>query len=151
MPATVTLSTTTLVNPANRGESQIKVASTSGLTSGVRLFVDKELMSVVSLGVSPWVNVRRGVDGTAAQDHDSSATVYVGDASSFYSFDPQGAPPEAILVSPWINVRTGDVWFAQGDVMPTGATYRWWQKQTVTPSIGALGKRVFVLDPTSST
>lgn len=148
MPATTTLATTTLNQSCGASDSQIKVASTSGLTAGIRLWVDRELMSVVSLGaVSPWVNVRRGVDGTAGAAHSLGSTLTVGSADQFYESDPVGAPPNVVLVSPWINVRSGDVWFAQGEALGT----RWWQKQTTTYSAGPLGVRVKTQDPTSST
>lgn len=151
MPATVTLSTTTLSTPVGTSEKQIEVASTSGLTEGTRLWIDRELMSVVSLGVGNWVNVRRGVDGTNASAHASTATVYIGRADQFYSSDPVGSPPDAVLVSPYINTRSGEVWFAQGDVLPTGQAIRWWQRQTTTYETGPLGIRTTTLDPSSST
>lgn len=151
MPATVTLSTTTLLASVGAGDRQILVASTSGLAAGVRLWVDRELMSVAGLGVGNWVDVLRGQDGTAGQHHDSGTTITIGQPDQFYSQDPVGAPPEAILVSPWINVINGSVWFAQGDTLPTGGTSRWWQKQTTTYGVSALGVRTTTLDPTSST
>jgi hypothetical protein len=150
MPATVTLSTTTLQTSVDPGDRQVLVASTSGLTAGTRLFVGKELMSVVSLGVSNWVRVVRGVDGSAAQHHDSGATAYIGRADQFYDSDPVGAPAETIPVSPYVNVINGTVWYAQGDSLPVGSQ-RWWQKQTTTYGFGALGVRTTVLEPTSST
>ena len=151
MPATVTLASTTLSVPCGSSDGVIKVASTSGLTPGTRLFLDGELMTVVSLGVDPWVNVQRGRDGTAALPHDGGGTIYIGRADQFYEADPIGSPSEAIAVSPWINARNGSVWFAQGDSVPTGTAVRWWQKQTATYSFGPLGVRTVTLDPTSST
>jgi len=149
MSATVTLSTTTLGSQAKAGESEIKVASTTGLVPGVRLFVDRELMSVVGLLVDPWVKVLRGVDGTAASVHSTGATVTIGDADQFYASDPTGSPPEVIPVSPYINVTTGDFWFAQGDELPVGETNRWWQKQATTRTTGFLGVRTTTQDPAS--
>ena len=151
MPATTTLSSTTLQASVGRSDRQVLVASTSGLAAGVRLWVDSELMSVVGLGVGNWVYVRRGVDGTAGAHHDSSATITIGRADQFYDHDPVGAPPEAIPVSPYINVINGTVWYAQGDAEPAGFTQRWWQKQAVTYGTGALGVRTTTLEPTSST
>lgn len=150
MAATYTLSTTTFAAPVSASDSQVKLASTSGLTPGMSLFVDRELMSVVSLGVSSLVNVKRGVSGTYAQRHGTDATVYTGAAEQFYSFDPSGAPLEALLVSPWINVRTGDIWFAAGDGAPAGLEQRWWQKQSIGHGTGALGVRTTTPDPTVS-
>jgi len=151
MPATVTLSTTTLAAPVNSRDGRIKVASTSGLFAGYRLWIDKELMSVVSLDVDTWVNVKRGVDGTSGSAHSSSATLTIGRADQFYTSDPVGSPPAAVLVSPWINVLSGKVWFAQGDTLPDGDSNRWWQEESVTRGVGPLGVRTTTLDPTEST
>jgi len=152
MPATVTLGSTTLSQPVSASDSQIQVSSTSGLTVGTHLFCEGELVAVVSLGADPAiVRVRRGVGGTTALDHDSSAPVWIGRGDQFFSRDPVGSPPEAPLVSPWINVVNGTVWFAQGDSEPSGQTYRWWQKQETTWAQGALGIRTSESNPTSST
>lgn len=151
MPATVTLSTTTLAESVGASDQQVKVASTSGLIPGRQLFVGGELMEVVSLGINPWVNVLRGRGGTAGMAHDSGMTIYIGRADQFYGADPVGSPPNAIPVSPHINVTTGDVWFARGDTLPGEFAKRWWQKQTIAYSTGALGVRIETLDPTEST
>ena len=151
MPATVTLSSTTLSTAAGASDRQIKVASTSGLTPGTRLFIAGELLEVVSLGIDPWVNVLRGRDGTAGAPHDSGILIYIGRADQFYGVGPTGVPDEAIAVSPYINVTNGTVWFAQGNTLPEGQSKRWWQKQTTSYSTGALGVRVETLDPTAST
>lgn len=144
-----TLSTTSFSAPVGKFDSQVKVASTSGLTPGMRLFADRELMQVVSLDVSTLVNVRRGIDGTSAERHGTDVTVYTGTGDQFYAHDPVGRPREDLLVSPHINIRTGDVWFAQGDGTATGE--RWWQKQSIGHGVGPLGVRTTTPDITSST
>lgn len=153
MPATVTLSTTTLAESIDAFAKQIKVADASGILPGYRLWMDAELLSVVSLGIATsaytQVNVLRGVDGSAAAPHSSAATITIGRADQFYSSNPVGAPPSAIPVSPYINVVNGSVWYAQGD--SEGGGNRWWQQQQTTYSVGALGVRQAVQDPTSST
>lgn len=151
MAATVTLATTTLAATVSASESAIKVESTSGLTPGVRLFMDGELMSVVSLGIAPWVNVKRGVDGTPAREHISGATIYIGEGHQFFQYDPVGAPPPAIAVSPHINVLNGSIWFAQGNPDSQSQAQRWWQKQTTSHGTGPLGVAVQTPSPTSST
>ena len=151
MPATETLSTTTLSLSVGAADRQVKVVSTSGLLPGRQLFIAGELMEVVSIGIDPWVKVLRGRGGTAGVAHDSGTTIYVGRADQFYVSDPVGSPPNAILVSPYINVTTGGIWFARGDTLPGEHAKRWWQKQTITYSEGALGVRVQTLDPTVST
>ena len=151
MPATVDLSTTSLVKPISAWDSQIVVASTSGLTTGKRLYADRELMSVVSVDSSSQVTVRRGVDSTLAAPHASSMVCVIGDADQFFSYDPQGMPKDAVLVSPHINVRTGDIWLAQGDVSPEGNSARWWEKVQVKYDVGALGIRSVTSSPSSGT
>ena len=151
MAATVTLGTTILQNNLGATDAQVKVASTSGLNPGTRLWVDRELMSVVSLSVDPWVNVLRGMDGTAAQPHNSSSLVTIGRADQFYSSDPVGRPPDVIPVSPYINILDGSVWYAQGDNLPPGQGERWWQRQTTTYGTTSMGVRTTTQDLTAST
>lgn len=151
MPATVTLSTTTLSAPLDAHEGVAVLASVSGLSPGVRLYVDRELMTVLRVGVGTQVYIIRGVDGTAGAAHTSGSTVTIGLAHQFYSVDPVGAPPEAIPVSPWINLTNGKVWYAQGDPVASGNSQRWWQERTTTYTKGPLGVRTTTLDPTSST
>lgn len=151
MAATVTLSTTTLTNGIGPRDRDILLASTSGVLTGLFLFADRELMKVESVLGNGLVRVTRGVGGTAAQKHSSSAVVTIGSGTQFYTQDPVGSPAEATEVAPWINVRNGKVWYAQGDALPTGLTFRWWQDATTTYSTGALGVRAFSSTPTSST
>lgn len=151
MPATVTLSSTTLSAPVGPHDVEVKLASTSGVLPGYRLYVNGELMRVLTLGVGTLVKVNRGVDGTKGLDHLSGSTVYIGQGHQFYSQDPIGRPPSAIPVSPYINVINGSVWFAQGDALPTSDPRRWWTRQTTTFGEGPLGVITTTLDPTSST
>ncbi len=141
MAALATLNSTSLVTPAGSSDSAVQLLSTSGVTPGLRLYADQELMAVVSLGLGTWVNVQRGVDGTAGQAHASgTAPVYIGRADQFYSSNPVGAPPTEVLVTPWINVMTGEQWTPQGD--ETGPNVaRWWAKTEYTHSVGAFGNR----------
>ena len=151
MPATVTLAVTSLSLPVGPSDGQFKLASTTGIVPGLFLWLDKELVRVLSLGINPWVNVIRGQGGTGGIPHASSVAVYIGRGDQFYSKDPVGRPPEAIHVSPWINTRNGKVWFAQGDTEPPGVADRWWQEEAVTYDVGALGVRTRTSTPTSST
>jgi len=150
MPATVTLSSTTLAQDIDHAVGLIKVASTSGMLPKMRLFCDGEVMTVVSLSdTDPWVNVLRGSDGSPARSHSAGSTIYIARGDQLYSTDPVGEPYVAIPVSPHINVLNGKVWFAQGDPVAPGT--RWWQAQTTTYDVGALGVRTQVVSPTSST
>ena len=146
MPATVTLSSTTLKSGVGASQRSVRVDSTSGLIPGVWLFVDGELMAVVSLGIDPEVNVLRGVGATRAAEHDAGATVYIGRPDQFFAYDPAGRPPAVIPVSPHINVVNGSVWFASGN--PQGL--RKWEKQEVAVQAGALGIRIPSVSVSSS-
>ena len=146
MPATVTLSSTTLDSGVTPSQRSVRVASTSGLIPGLALFCDGELMSVVSLGIDPEINVIRGIGGTRATDHDGGATVYIGRPDQFFAYDPSGRPPAAIPVTPHINVLNGSVWFASGN--PQGL--RRWEKQEVSVQVGALGIRIPAVNVSTS-
>jgi hypothetical protein len=150
MPASVTLSTTTLVNSVGPSADTLVLASTAGVGAGTRLFIDGELLKVNSVAVEG-VKVRRGDSGTAASSHVSGSTVYIGRADQFYSQDPVGTPLSVIPVSPYINVINGSTWFAMGDTVPDGNSARWWQRGTPTYAVGSLGIRTTTTDPTAST
>jgi hypothetical protein len=150
MPATVTLSSTTLSVSVGPATDTLVLASTAGVLPGYRLYIDGELIKVNALAVDG-VKVRRGVDGSAGAAHPSGSTVYIGRADQFYSQDPTGRPPDEIQVSPYINVVNGSVWYAQGDSLPLGNSTRWWQRQTTSYENGPMGVRTSTLNPTSST
>ena len=150
MPASNPLSSTQFAVPVGRFDSQVKLVSTTGLTAGMRLFVEMEFIAVVSLaGYANLVNVRRGIDGTAAERHGTDVAVWVGTADRFYESDPMGQPAVALIVSPHINIKTGGVFFAQGDASTNGTRY--WVKQTIGHDTAALGFTPAVPSPTSST
>lgn len=150
MPATVTLSSTTLLEGIDDKATRIKVASTAGIVAGLRMYHDKELVAVIRLDVDPWVIVKRGADGTPSLPHGAGAQMFIGRADQFYQGPPRGRPQSAIEVSPYIDVVNGVIYFAQGDAVPAGAP-RYWQIQTTTLGVGPLGVRTVTLDPTSST
>lgn len=151
MPATVTLNTATLPDGIDERSARIKVSSTANMTTGVRLYIDKELMTVLRLDVDPWIIVTRGADGTPSIPHAGGSPIFIGRADQFFYGPPVGRPQPAILVSPYIDVTNGNVYFAQGDSVPGSTAPRWWQAQTVSYGIGPLGVRTTTLDPTSST
>lgn len=154
MPATVTLSSTTLAEGCDMGQTRIKVTSTTGMVQGLRIYVGGpggELMKIQRLDVSPWVIVTRGVDGSKASPHSSGETIYIGRGDQFYNVPPVGRPDAAIAVSPYIDVVAGLIYFAQGDNQPSATAVRWWQVQTNTRTTQPLGVQTTTLDPTSST
>lgn len=151
--ATVTLASTTLKTTCAASDTAVQLASTSGITvnnvTALRLWIDRELLTVVSLGLGTWVNVLRGSDGSVASAHGSSAVVYIGRADQFSCSDPVGTPPSPVLVTPWINVITGTMWLAEGDELGPSAGARFWQAVTQTPGVGPLGVRTTTQNPTS--
>ena len=157
MAATTTLSSTTLMAPAEVGDTAVCVASTTGITPGLQLFVDQELMSVVSVGLASLggtlVNVLRGRGATGTQRHSNGATVWLAQGYQTYSQDPIGAPGEIVEVTPYINTQNGTMWIPQGDDAPslsgnnTSPSVRWWQQVTPTHGITSLGVRTSSTDP----
>lgn len=145
----ITLATTTLAASVDPLDQAVTLVSSSGVVPGMRLYVDRELMAVVSLGVGTVVNVLRGVGGTATAAHSSSALVTMGTPDQFYMQDPVGPPPADVLVSPWINVVNGIQWVSQGDDTGPGQSARWWAPLQVTHDVGPLGVRTAVSAPSA--
>jgi hypothetical protein len=146
-----TLATTTLSLAVSARQEVFTLASTSGITPGTRLWVDRELATVLVLGpVSGQVRVQRGVDGSAGSAHAGGATVTIGRADQFYSVDPVGAPLSEVLVSPWINVVSGVSFLPMGDETGANVGARYWQPIVTTNDIGALGVRTAVQTPAAS-
>jgi hypothetical protein len=142
MAATVTLTTTTLSTQVGASDASVFVASTSGMTPGVRLFVDGELLSMLRFGVGTReVVVLRGVDGTSTQAHAPGSEVTIGRGDQFYMADPVGRPPNPVDIAPWINLVNGRRWVAQGDEAGPGAQLRSWALETDAAAIGSLGIR----------
>lgn len=150
MPALTTLATTTLLAPVTVSDSCISLSSTSGITPGVRLYIDRELMTVLRADPNG-TYVSRGHGGTATSAHGTSATVTIGRADQFYMDNPVGVPPVPPLVTPWVNVITGEQWIAQGDETGGQVTDRYWAKLNTSRQVGALGVRQSTIDPTSAT
>lgn len=143
MQATTTLATTAFLSTVGASDTQVNLASTSGIVPGVFLYANREAFKVVALtGVGNYVAVLRGRDGTATQPHGTGETVYIARGDQLYQSDPMGLPPAAIPVNPYINVLTGALWTVQGDDVGPQANARSWQPITTTQSAGSLGVRV---------
>lgn len=141
--ATTTLSTTTIIVTIESSDTKIQLASLTGVTPGMLLYCDRELMRVVApTGIGTGVSVLRGVSGTVTRRHGSSQAVYIGRPDQFYMTDPMGTPAPEPLVTPHINVINGVIWAVQGDDTGPGADARSWQPVTTTQTIGPLGVRV---------
>jgi hypothetical protein len=143
LQATYTLATTTFAAPVGASDTQVQLGSTSGITPGVFLFANRELMRVDRLtGIGTAVVVVRGQDGTAQVAHGTGETIYVAQGYQLFASDPVGLPGPGILSNPHINVANGIVWVVQGDDIGPGTGARSWQPVTTAQSAGALGVRV---------
>jgi hypothetical protein len=139
--STFTLTSTTFGLPVLASDSQVLLASTTGVTPGTALYVGREQMLVDRLtGISTYAVVRRGQNGTVTRDHSTGDTVWIGSPDWFFSADPQGYVVNPPLVEPYINVLTGDVWYVQGDDIANAQ--RTWQKAVSSQIFGSLGVRV---------
>lgn len=142
MLATVTLGTTTFASPVKETDSQVIFTSLTGISAGMCVFSNRELLTVERLtGIGNAAVVRRGQDGTKQRAHSILETVYIGRPDQFYSFDPQGVPGTS-LTNPHINTQTGVAWVIQGDDIGPGQAAQTWQPVTSAQTIGALGVRV---------
>ena len=150
MAATVTLASTTLAQTISASDGEVKLSSTAGVVPGLRLYTDGEVMTVVSLGIDPWVKVQRGTDATAAVAHHGGSTVYIARGDQLYDRDPVGRPGETVLVKPHINVNSGRIWWPEGGEGMPGAELRWWQQQTTTFAAGPLGIIAQTVTPSTS-
>lgn len=144
MQATFTLSTTSFLSKVLVSDSQVNLASTSGIVPGVFLFANRELLQVVGLtGVGNYATVLRGRDGTETRTHGTGETIYLAQGYQLFQSDPQGLPSKGnVLVNPHINVANGIAWVIQGDDEGPGADARQWVPVTTTQIGGALGVRV---------
>ncbi len=136
-------SQTSFTAPVLAGDSQVILASLTGITPGTALYINREQMMVDrATGIGNAVVVRRGQNGTATRPHSTGDVVWYGSPDWFFQEDPQGQALNPVRVQPHINVLTGDVWYVQGDEDGPGAALRTWQKATTSQQIGALGVRV---------
>lgn len=101
------LTGTTLSAAVGVSDTLVPVAATTGATapnfttgSGITyLWVDQEMMLVLSLVGTTAVNVQRGIGGTQAQSHASGAVATFGLPTDFAGQDP----PQSALVPSWAS------------------------------------------------
>lgn len=115
--AAQTATTTTTLSSAVTDESSrtVIVASATGIDAGGELFIDRELLDVVSTNGTA-IRVRRGSEGTRAAQHASGSLVYVASRAQktgvFVADQALGGSctraNEAFL--PQIDVLTSTVW-----------------------------------------
>lgn len=103
--------TTTLANAITDYDTQLVVASASGVSLDGILYLDHEAMRVTGINGTA-IAVRRGTEGTRAWSHAAGATIYTGPASAFIQIDLYGTCtyPSAITR---LNVLNGNIWQCQ--------------------------------------
>ena len=113
---TVTLTTTTLSAALAATDKVVCLTSATGVVvrgvgvNGSKIYVDQELLTVVSTAAeygSTCYNVNRG---DRPVGHAILAPVYIGAANNFYTYSPSGTCTTAgMAVRPWINVSSGAI------------------------------------------
>jgi hypothetical protein len=138
---------TTLSGAVTPGQTNIVLASVTGVVANTTLlFVDKEAISVISVSGTT-VHVQRGASGTRASGHVTGSGVLVGPANAFVAVDPQGsctAGAGVFLYTPVVNVTNGLEWLCSinGKVTPG------WGNSVVPPnSTTAVASAVGLVTP----
>lgn len=114
---------TTLSGAVTAAQPTIIVASATGFAVGYQVWIDQELMRVVSVNGTT-ITVQRGFRGTGSQAHATSEFVLVSPETAaethFLSYDPdhgaactRGVGQARVL--PWVNIRTGVNWNCWGN------------------------------------
>jgi hypothetical protein len=129
--AQTALTSTTTNAAMTATTSAISLTSTTGITAGVRLYADLELMIVNSINTTTGIaQVRRGLGEGFSQavSHANGTTVYIlpiGTASgqAFVQLDPSGScTPSLQPYLPVINTKNGNIWDC---VAIDGSQYHW--------------------------
>lgn len=113
------LNSTTLSGAIDATQTTLVLASASASTgstfgapsAGQCLFIDQELMTIVSMS-STTATVRRGT--ARRSTHANSAVILTGPCSQFKVVDPPNVGGNAdcsLVVLPWANTVTGDTWW----------------------------------------
>ena len=116
--AQTSITTTTLTEVVDRIETEIGVASLTGISVGDYMVVDSEVMQVNSLGTAV-VRVTRGVAGSKVDNHATGRLVYHEVPAAFITEDLVGActtGSEYPNFTPLINLRTGNRFTCTGSV-----------------------------------
>ena len=146
--STNTFLTPTLLTSVGEGDTSVNLSSVVGIIPGYHcIFVDDELIKIVSFGLGTSVNGIRGIEGTTNERHGSGSAVYIGPAHYFNYRDPNGIPGRPPLTNPWINLLNGNVWFAEGDESGPNVDARRWVLQTTMLGAGPLGINSVTLTP----
>src|SRR5579872_2986599 len=106
-----TLISTTTAQAVSASAQGIPVASASGITAGMDIYIDRELMAVNSVSGKTLI-VTRGVQG-AAEAHMSGVSVLAGQPQWFYNVDASGSC-SSTAATPYVNVSDGLQFTCQG-------------------------------------
>ncbi len=117
--AQTTVTQTTLSTDIDKNVVQFNIASATGVTSAngtnytSYLFIDKEVMGVLSVSGTT-VTVQRSMQGTFAFPHANAAKVWVAPPSYLSAMGANDPSGECVLSSviylPYVNITTGNVW-----------------------------------------
>jgi hypothetical protein len=80
------LTSTTLASPKLANDKVVKLTSASGIANKMLLVVDREVMRVTDVSLSPTIGVVSGYDGSAATNHGILAPAVFGVQGDFVSF-----------------------------------------------------------------
>lgn len=110
----ITVGATTGIVSQNQNSNQFAnlYSSSQGGQFASELYVDRELMGVISVNTTTKVvQVVRGIEGTQVSDHASGTMVLAGPPSAFQKYDPAGSCTTAsTLFTPWVNTVNGAQW-----------------------------------------
>jgi len=127
---------TTLSGAITATATTITLASGTGFTAGNFVYVDNEVMRIVSVSGAN-ITVQRGQLGTVARAHANAEPVITGAAGHFQTTDPDyGATctrgsGQAVFL-PRINVLNGLVWQCGGEA-ENGRSGLAWTATTTSP------------------
>lgn len=153
--AQATLRSTTLSAAVNATQTTITVASATGITTGMSVWVKggMELMEVTAIS-STTLTVRRGQNGTQSHAHASAAVVYI-DLDEYFNSQPfargGACTSTAEVVLPQVNTRLGNIYDCKNSLWvevakpPTIATLSSGNGATVTLTAADCGG-VFLFD-----
>jgi len=97
---------TTLALPVSVTDSQVVLASGTGVLPGMLLYFDRETMQIASV-FGATVQVYRGIQNTNVLAHSAGVPAYFGTADQFFSSDPKGACSANAALT-FVRPQTGD-------------------------------------------
>lgn len=84
------INSSTITNAITVSQLEFSVGSTTNVAAGYLAVAGTEVMRIVSVPSSGRVSVRRGQEGSTAQAHAASTTIYIAASGSFIRYIPSG-------------------------------------------------------------